>query len=93
DNPIKPAHVIRPGDEIRIKSGPYLQRITVLALAKNRGNAQAAALLYREYPASIEQRRLLAEQLQANQALYPQRQGKPTKRERRKLSEFKNRLA
>ncbi|MBF8270006.1 MAG: RNA-binding S4 protein, partial [Gammaproteobacteria bacterium] len=33
DNPIKPAHVIRPGDEIRIKSGPYLQRITVLALA------------------------------------------------------------
>jgi len=93
DNPIKPAQALRPGDKIRIKSGPYHQQITVLALTKNRSSAQAAAQLYREDPSSIEKRRLLAEQLQTHHALYPYSQGRPTKHERRKLSAFKKRLS
>ena len=92
NNPVKPAFPVRAGDTIRIKSGPYLLQLTVQALAKNRGNAQLAALLYQEDPASIEQRRLTAEQLRANHTLHPHNHGKPTKRDRRKLSEFKKRL-
>ena len=86
---VKPSHVVRPGDEVHIKSGTCLQRIAVLALVKNRCGIQAATQLYREDPASIEQRRLIAELLQANLTIYPDNHGKPTKRERRKLSEFK----
>ena len=89
----KPSSAIHPGDIVTIKSGPYLQRLTVLALAYNRVSAQATARLYSEDQVSIERRRLLAEQLRAHRSLYPASQVRPGKRDRRKLTAFKKGLA
>ena len=90
NNRIKPALSVHPGDEIRIRSGPYTRLITVLALAAGRKGAAEAAQLYREDPASIEQRNIIAGQLKLNNAMHnrPGR-GRPTKRERRQIVDFK----
>lgn len=90
NNRIKPAFAIRPGDEARIRSGPYTRQITVLALAAGRKGATEAAELYREDPASIEQRKIIADQIKLNGALQQRTgRGRPTKRERRQLVNFK----
>lgn len=89
DKPVKPALVIRPGDEIVVRAGPFTHRITVLALAGGRKGAAAAAQLYREAPDSIEKRRQLAMQLQAVGGKLTGSRGRPTKRDRRKLAAFK----
>lgn len=89
DNPVKPALVIRPGDAVSVRTGPYTHRVTVLALASGRKAAATAAQLYREDPDSIETRRLLAEQLQGDRGRYAGSRGRPGKRERRKLVAFK----
>ena len=90
NNRIKPAFSVHTGDEIHIRSGPYTRQITVLALATGRKGAAEAAQLYREDPASIEQRNLIADQLKLNNAMHrrPGR-GRPTKRERRQIVDFK----
>jgi len=93
DNTGKPSSAIHPGDNVSIKSGPYLQRLKVLALAPNRVSAQAAAQLYCEDQASIERRHLLAGQLRTQHSLYPASQVRPGKRDRRKLTAFKKGLA
>ena len=89
NNRARPAHQVRPGDEIFIRSGPYTRQLSVLALATGRKSAAEAARLYREEPASIENRRLIAEQMKATNAMFRGSRGRPAKRERRKLAQFK----
>ena len=91
NNRAKPAQPVRPGDAVGIRSGPYTQQVTVLALAGGRKGAAEAALLYREQPESIENRRLVAEQMKATNAMFSTSRGRPTKRERRKLVQFRKR--
>lgn len=91
NNRAKPALAVRAGDEIHIRSGPFTQQITVLALASGRKGAAEAAQLYREDPASLANRELVAEQLKTNNALHGYSRGRPTKRERRQLVDFKKR--
>lgn len=90
-NRAKPAHQLRPGDQLSIRSGPYTRQVTVLALANGRKSAAEAAGLYREAPASIENRRIITEQIKATNAMFRGGAGRPTKRERRKLAAFKKR--
>src|SRR5437868_5826200 len=59
----KPAKMVQPGDEIRVRLGPYEHVIIVRALSERRGPASAAALLYDETEASQAARAKLSEQL------------------------------
>lgn len=79
----KPAHVVRVGDEVRLRLGPYEHVILVRELALRRGPAKQAQLMYEETEASIAARRKLAEQLKAASAFNPQAAWTDSKKDRR----------
>jgi ribosome-associated heat shock protein Hsp15 len=83
---------VRPGDQLRIRNGPYEHWVTVLGLARRRGPATAAAALYQETAESRAARERLAEQhrLAARLSGGPPK-GRPTKRDRRELGKLKGR--
>jgi len=85
---VKPARSVRTGDVYTITHSPFAYTITVKSLADRRGPASEAAKLYEENPQSIAARTLLQEQLKLHNNLTPRSQGRPTKRERRKLVKF-----
>lgn len=80
----KRSRVIRPGDALRIRLGPYEHRVVVRAVARQRGPAAAAARLFEEDPVGRAARERLAEQHRlAARALGPPLKGRPTKKDRR----------
>jgi ribosome-associated heat shock protein Hsp15 len=82
---------IRPGDQLRIRLGPYEYRITVLGIAARRGPAAVAAALYREDPESVTAREHLAEQHRlAAKLTATAPKGRPTKRDRREIEKLKS---
>lgn len=84
---VKPAKAIVAGDRLDIRIGQYQFLLEVLALSDKRGPAPQAQKLYRESDASRERRVLLAEQLRAEP---PALKGRPTKRDRRLIEQFKH---
>ena len=89
DQAAKPARALRVGDKVELRQGLVTRSVTVLGLSESRGPAPVAQALYQETPESIarrekeaEQRRLAAEPSQAIE------QGRPTKRDRRKLADW-----
>ncbi|HMC14158.1 MAG TPA: RNA-binding S4 domain-containing protein [Albitalea sp.] len=89
DQPAKPARALRVGDKVELRQGNVIRTVAVLGLSETRGPAPVAQALYQETPESIarrekeaEQRRLAAEPSQAIE------QGRPTKRNRRKLADW-----
>ena len=87
--PAKPSRALRVGDSVTLRQGTVARTVTVLGLSESRGPAPVAQALYAETPESIaareklsEQRRLAAEPSQAIE------QGRPTKRDRRKLADW-----
>ncbi len=83
---VKPARTVHPGDELRIRQGPYELTVTVRALSERRGPASEAALLYEESAASVAAREVLREQLRA-EPVY-EAKGRPTKKDRRHITRF-----
>ncbi len=86
----KPSKMAKLGDKLNIRKGPYHHAVTVLDLAKSRKSAAGAALLYEESEESIAERRLVAARLKAEAVLTPTRKGRPSKKDRRSIIEFKN---
>lgn len=87
----KPAKQVRPGDEIRVRLGPYEHTLSVLGTSERRGPASEAQRLYREHDASREARERLHWQLtKAAPAMDPDK-GRPTKRDRRDLDRLRDR--
>ena len=87
----KPAHLVRVGDEVRIRLGPYEHVVQVRELALRRGPAKQAQLMYEETEASVAARKKLAEQLKAGSAFNPQAAYTENKRERRDLRRMRGR--
>ncbi len=81
----KPAHVVRVGDELRLRFGPYEHVIHVRELALRRGPAKQAQLMYEETEASLAARKRLAEQLKLASAFNPQASWTDSKKDRRDL--------
>lgn len=87
DSRVKPAKTIVVGDKLDIRIGQYQFILDVLALSDKRGPAPQAQKLYRETAASSERRAALAEQIKASP---PPLRGRPTKRDRRLIEQFKH---
>ncbi|MGA9039122.1 MAG: RNA-binding S4 domain-containing protein [Terriglobales bacterium] len=85
----KPAREVRIGDllQIRTEGGDF--QVEVLLLSEVRGPAAVARTLYRETDASRELRMKVAEErkLMMNFAAAPE--GRPSKRDRRKIIQFR----
>ncbi len=85
----KPAKTVKPGDEIRLRVGPYENILIIRDLAERRGPASVAQALYEETEASRVARQRLAAQLAASPATFVyEEKGRPTKKDRRDLSRF-----
>lgn len=85
----KPAKLIGAGTRLEIRRGEEAFEVVVRALHPQRRPAREAAALYEELPESVasrEQARAARAEAARQRAL---RAGRPTKRDRRKLSELK----
>ena len=87
----KRARPVQPGDEVRIRQGPYEHHVVVRALSARRGPASVAAELYEETPASRAAREAMALQLKSLHAAFVPDKGRPTKKDRRVLGRLKGR--
>jgi ribosome-associated heat shock protein Hsp15 len=89
---VKRARLVKPGDRLDIQLGPYAHAVVVRALSERRGPAAVAAGLYEETPESIAGREQVAFNLKAAHVLFvTDSQERPTKRDRRRLEEFRKR--
>jgi ribosome-associated heat shock protein Hsp15 len=84
---IKPARLVKAGDELRIQRGEEQFEVLVLGVAERRGPAKVARLLYEETEASVEARHRagLERRLRAHD-IGPLK--RPNKSERRKIVKF-----
>ncbi|MEE4377251.1 MAG: S4 domain-containing protein [Candidatus Competibacteraceae bacterium] len=82
----KPARLVRMGDVLNIRRGPYEYIVAVQGLSNQRGPASQAVLLYEETEQSRQQREAQAQQ----QKLQIQPTRRPNKKERRHLIRFLN---
>lgn len=87
----KPSKIVRIGDELVIRTGYDERTVLVIKLSAVRRGAPEAQLLYQETPTSIQKREsnLLARQ---QGMIGVQTQGKPTKKQRRKIHQFRQTL-
>lgn len=87
--PVKPAHDVRVGDllEIRNESGDF--QVEVLLLSDVRGPASVAQKLYHETESSRELRSRIAQERRAGLNFTPAPPGRPSKRDRRKIHQFR----
>lgn len=87
----KPAKPIKPGDEIRLRLPPYEHVLIVRALSERRGPASVAQTLYDETPESRAERERLSAQLKLSPSAFVyEDKGRPTKKDRRDLSSFRD---
>jgi len=87
----KPSREVRTGDmlEVRNEGGEF--HIEVLLLSQMRGPAAVAKTLYRETEASIAARLKAAEERKAMQEFAPLPERRPSKRDRRRIIQFRGR--
>ena len=86
----KPAKLVKVGDQLLVRSGPYEWTITIAELSERRGPAIQAQSLYQETEESRVAREQRAEQLKAERRATPEfAKGRPGKRDRRKIIQFR----
>lgn len=89
NQPAKAAREVRVGDllQIRTEGGDF--QVEVLLLSDVRGPASVAQTLYRETEASRELRLKVAQERKALMNFTPAPEGRPSKRDRRKIIQFR----
>jgi len=85
----KPSREIRVGDMLRVKNEGGEFHIEVLAMSAMRGPAAVAQGLYRETEESIAARQKAAEERKAMQEFAPIPERRPSKRDRRRIIQFR----
>jgi ribosome-associated heat shock protein Hsp15 len=84
----KPSRIMRLGDKLNIRRGPYESTVVVKGLAKLRGPASEAQLLYEETEESIRRRELTSAQLKLERPPEFHNPGRPSKKDRRAVLRF-----
>lgn len=87
----KSSRDVEPGMVLDIRQGWDERTVVVKAVSDRRGSAPQAALLYEETPESVASRLAQAELRKAQHASNPVTSGRPTKQDRRKIHQFKQR--
>jgi ribosome-associated heat shock protein Hsp15 len=88
----KPAKLVKIGDTVRLRLGPYEHMLVIRALGERRGSATAAQALYDETPESRAARERLAEQHRlARAGMSFDEPTKPSKRDRRDIERLRRR--
>jgi ribosome-associated heat shock protein Hsp15 len=87
--PAKPAREVRVGDLLHIETESGDFEVKVLLLSEVRGPASIAQTLYEETAASRDLRLKLAEERKAMSSFTPAPEGRPSKRDRRKIIQFR----
>ena len=87
----KAAREVRVGDMLRISNDGGEFEIEVLGLSEVRGPASEAQKLYRETDASKEMRAKVAVERRAAREFEVLPQGRPSKRDRRRIIQFRGR--
>lgn len=87
--PVKPSRAVHVGEflQIRTEGGDF--EVEVLLLSEVRGPASVAQTLYRESESSREKRLTLAQERRAGMLFTPAPDNRPSKRDRRKIREFR----
>ena len=88
----KPAREVHVGDMLQVKNEGGVFQVEVVVLSDMRGPAPIARTLYRETDESRELRLKLAEERKAAPHFEAQREGKPSKRDRRQLGRLRGRM-
>ncbi|HEY1803511.1 MAG TPA: RNA-binding S4 domain-containing protein [Terracidiphilus sp.] len=88
----KPAREVRAGDKLRIENERGIFEVEVLAVGAVRGPAAVAQTLYRESDASRAARLHVAEERKALEQYVRLPEGRPTKRDRRRIIQFRRGL-
>lgn len=85
----KPAKDVRVGQMVSVTKGVYEFHVRVEALSEQRGPASVAEQLYTETEDSRERREMVRAQQRSVAASVPRTSGRPDRRNRRELAEFK----
>jgi ribosome-associated heat shock protein Hsp15 len=91
DRRVKPSQVVREGDVLAVRKGPYTFEVVVKGLSQRRGPAAVAAELYEETAASRQARETLALELKALRPEGTSPRMRPSKRDRRQIIRFTRR--
>lgn len=89
--PAKAAREVRIGDLLRVTNDGGDFQVEVLLLSEVRGPASVAQTLYSETEASRELRKKLADERKAMKQFEELPTGRPSKRDRRKIIQFRGR--
>jgi ribosome-associated heat shock protein Hsp15 len=87
-NRVKPSRNVQVGNRLLIRRGEEEYEIDVLALSERRGSAKDAALLYAETEESATKREAAREQRKLIGGPMVRPEGRPDKRDRRKIRQF-----
>jgi ribosome-associated heat shock protein Hsp15 len=88
--PAKPAREVKAGDMLHIKTEGGEFEVEVLQLSEIRGPASVAQTLYRETETSKELRQKAKEERKAMMNYSPAPAGRPSKRDRRRIIQFRS---
>ncbi len=89
--PAKASRDVRIGDRLQVTNEGGVFQVEVLLLSEARGPAAVAQTLYRETEASREQRMKQAAERKAMREFEQLPQGRPDKRDRRRIIQFRGR--
>lgn len=88
---VKPAREVKVSDKLVVRNEGGEFAIEILELSQMRGPASVAQALYRESDESKVARAKVAEDRKAMQLLMPQPEHRPSKRDRRRIIQFRSR--
>ena len=82
---VKPSRDVRSGDRLEITIGQVRREVVVKGTAERRGPASEAEQLYEETPESVLRREQFIAERRMAALPAPERGGRPTKRDRRRM--------